>query len=289
MRITLLLLLVVSNLAAQKTPEIFQPGLISNGGVFGFTLSPDGKEAFWVQSNGGRDTLIIMHSMNVKGKWQQPTPASFSGNAGVWKDIDPVFSPDGKTILFQSNRPVEGKPDRTFFDIWISKREKNGWSKAIHLGNVINTDASESFASMTKSGNIYFMKDNPDGKGSSDIWVSKFENNQYKDAVNLGAPVNTTFRESNPFVSPNEDYIIYFSSDSTGLGDVDLFISFKHGDQWSKPKSLGSPINGKLGEFCPFYHERQKKLYFCRTVTHANGRRTEDIFVVDFDPAIFRN
>ena len=191
-------------------------------------------------------------------------------------------------VLFQSNRLVESKPNRSYFDIWASKREQNGWSEAFHLGNVINTDASESFASMTNDGHIYFMKDNPDGKNSSDLWVSKLVNGQYQEAVNLGAPINTTFRESNPYISPKEDYIIYFSSDSTGLGDVDLFISFKEGERWSKPKSLGVPINGKLGEFCPFVHQKQKKLYFCRTKVNGTGRRTEDIYVVDFNPKKFR-
>jgi len=288
MRLTLLFVLFACKLFAQKTPEVFQPGHISNGGVFGFTLSPNGKEAFWVNSNGGRDTLIIMHAIKAKGKWQQPQVASFSGNIGVWKDIDPVFSPDGNMVLFQSNRPVDGKPNRSAFDIWASKRENGGWSKAFHLGNVINTDASESYASITNDGHIYFMKDNPDGKGSSDLWVSKFSNGQYQEAVNLGAPINTSFRESNPYISPNEDYLIYFSNDSTGLGDVDLFISFKNGERWEEPISLGAPINGRLGEFCPFVHQKKKKLYFCRTKINGTGRRTENIYVVDFDPGTFR-
>jgi len=268
---------------AQTGPQLVEPGIISTGGVFGFALSPDGNEAFWVKSNGGRDTLIIMHAHKVRGNWQTPAPASFSGNVGVWKDIDPVFSPDGSMVLFQSNRPVAGKPDRTGFDIWAVKRTKKGWSDPYHLGNVINSDDSESFASITRRGHIYFMRDNPDKVGSSDIYVSRLIKGVYQEPVNVGLPINTTFRESNPFISPDEDYIIYFSSDSTGYGDVDLFISYHTDNQWSTPENLGKPINSAIGEFCPFYHTRQKKLYFCR-IERKNGRLVENVYSYSFQP-----
>lgn len=284
MRFLLFIPLLLSvRVLAQQQPEIFEPDVISRGGVFGFTLSPKGNEAFWVKSNGGRDTLIIMQAQKINDVWQTPTVASFSGKVGVWKDIDPVFSPDGNTLLFQSNRPVESKPDREGFDIWAVKRVKNEWSEPYHLGNVINTDASESFASVTSQGHIYFMKENPDQKGSSDIYVSRYTNGSYQKPENVGLPINTGFRESNPFVSANEDFLIYFSSDSAGFGDVDLLISYRKNNVWSTPKNIGKPINSEIGEFCPFYHERQHKLYFCRIV-RRNNRMVENIYVTDFNP-----
>ena len=252
---------------ATSEPVLFEPNIISDGGVFGFTLSPDGREAFWVQSKGKRDTLIILTSRLVGGTWQTPKPASFSTNGGKWKDIDPVFSPDGKTILFQSNRPVESMPARKGFDIWAVKKTPKGWSEALHLGNIINTDSSESFASMANNGNIYFMKSNENGVGLSDIYVSKFVKGAYQKPENLGFPVNTNFRESNPYISPKEDYLIYFSTDSTdstGFGDVDLYISYNKNGKWSPPTNLGQPINSAVAEFCPFVHQKQKRLYFAR-------------------------
>lgn len=287
MRSVFLIVFFASSLAlrAQQVPEIFGSGLLLKDGVFGFTLSPDGREAFWVESRGGRDTLIIMQSQFLNNKWQPANVAPFSGKSGIWKDIDPVFSPDGKKILFQSNRPSEGKNNaQNDFDIWAVNKMGKGWSAPYRLGNVINTDASESFASISSNGNIYFMKDNPDGHGSSDIYRSEFKNGQYQIPVNVGAPVNTTFRDSNPFISADEDYLIFFSSDSTGFGSVDLYISFMENGRWSAPINLGDQINSVEGEFCPFVHSKQKKLYFARTVTHKNGRRSENIYSVSFDP-----
>lgn len=283
--IALLFLFTSIHLASAQRPEIFEPGLLLKDGVFGFTLSPDAREAFWVESKGGRDTLIIMQSRFVNNQWQTPVMASFSGNVGVWKDIDPVFSPDGKRILFQSNRPSAKKDNaKNDFDIWAVDKTATGWSTPYHLGDVINTEVSESFASVTKSGHIYFMKDNPDGIGSSDIYKSVNKKGVYQTPVNLGTTVNASFRESNPFISPDEDYLIYFSSDSTGFGSVDLYISFMENGGWSAPKNLGNTINSEEGEFCPFYHVKQKRLYFSRTITHPNGTRTENVYYTPFNP-----
>nr|WP_294936397.1 hypothetical protein [uncultured Flavobacterium sp.] len=242
--------------------KLLEPGIISNDGVFGFTLSPDGNRALWVESNGTRDTLIIKESVKRNGKWQKPVPASFS-NKLPHKDIDPLFSPDGKTVFFQSNRPVLNHPNRKGFDIYSVTKTENGWSEPKHLGDEINTDASESFASITKKGNIYFMKENENGTGKSDIYVAEFKNGNYM-LKNIGAPINTNERESNPYIAPNEDYIIYFSTDPNGFGDVDLYISFKMKNQWTVPQNLGKDINSEIGEFCPFVHHKEDRLYFAR-------------------------
>ena len=175
-----------------------------------------------------------------------------------------------------------------FVKISILPKIKNGWSTPYHLGNIINTDASESFASMTKKGNIYFMKENEDQKGKSDIYVSKFVKGEYQKPINLGSPINTTERESNPYISPNEDYLIYFSSHPKGFGEIDLYISFNNKGKWSEPVNLGQSINSELAEFCPFVHQKEKKLYFARQT--KNGElMIEDFYSIDFDAKKFRN
>ena len=272
---------------AQKTPTLFEPGKISNGGVFGLTISPDATRALWVSSNGKRDTLRIVESQKINGEWTTPVIASFSSSNGEWKDIDPMFSPDGKLLLFQSNRNTGRQTDRKDFDIWAVALTTKGWGLPYNLGDSVNTTASESYASLTDNGSIYFMKDNEDGIGKSDIYFSELTNGKYSSPQNMGQPINTTERESNPFIAPNGKYIIYFSTDSTGLGEVDLYISFRKKSKWSKPKNLGNIINSADAEFCPFYHKKEKKLYFSRQIKQA-GRFKEDIFSVDFNPKHYR-
>ena len=70
MRFFLLFIVIFFTFQANAQTRVvkFEPGLISNGGVFGLSISPDGREAFWVSSNGGRDTLLIFQSTLENGK-----------------------------------------------------------------------------------------------------------------------------------------------------------------------------------------------------------------------------
>ena len=267
---------------SQSTPKVFEPGIISNDGVFGFTLSSNSETALWVSSNGKRDTLKIMESRKINGKWSTPVVAPFSTSTGEWKDIDPIFSPDGKTVLFQSNRNTGRSTSRNDFDIWAVDFHNSIWGKPYNIGNVINTEASESYASMTLDKTIYFMKENPNRSGQSDIYFSEYINGQYGIPENIGSPINTNARESNPFISPKGDYIIYFSSDEKGFGDVDLMISTRKNGNWTKPQNLGKSINSNIAEFCPFVHENEKKLYFSRQ-EKIDSRMKENIYSVNFD------
>jgi len=269
---------------AQDSAPIFEPGLVSDGGVFGLTLSPDGMHALWVRSGGKRDVLTIMEAGKVDGKWQAPAVAPFSGQGG-WKDIDPVFAPDGKSVVFQSTRPVPGKPERKGFDIWSIALGPAGWGPPAHLGNDINTDESESSASVASNGSIYFMKANDKAGAQSDLWVSRLQNGAYQAPENLGAPINTKERESNPYIAPDESYLIYFSSDPRGLGDVDLYISFRGKDGWGTPRHIDAPINSAAAEFTPWVHAG--RLYFTRQVKQGE-RMIENIHSYPFDPLKYK-
>ena len=275
--------IIVSHLYAksQSTATIFESGVISNDGIFGLTLSPEGNHALWVHSKGKRDTLIIKESMKINGKWQTPEITSFSGN--VWKDIDPMFTPDGKTILFQSNRPMVDFPNRKRMDMWAVSKLKNGWSAPYHLGNVINTDSSESFASATKTGNIYFTKETGTQKG--DLFYAEFKNGSYQAPINLSS-INTSRRDANPFISPSEDYLIYASPKEDNENDSDLFISFKIGGQWAIPQNLGTVINSTENEFCPFVHKKQDRIYFSRLKRGKPKNIENTYFVSDFSKII---
>ncbi|AEE52328.1 TolB family protein [Haliscomenobacter hydrossis] len=275
-----------TNVSAQIA-ELFAPGVISDGGVFGLTLSPDGKTAVFVRAYGGRDSLHLFISRLENGNWSTPVRAPFSTLGKNWNDIDPAFSPDGKFLLFNSNRPLAGRP-KADFDIWGVKRTQTGWGEAYHLGDVINTDSSDIYATVANSGNIYFSSNRAGGLGKLDLYMSVYRNGAYQSPQNLGAEINTQNHDSNPFISPKEDYLIFWRQDPDGYGASDLYISFRKKNTWTKALNLGPAINTEIGEFCPFIQPKGKKLFFSRT--RVNGAvRVENIYSIDFSAKQFRS
>ncbi|MFD2574594.1 nuclear transport factor 2 family protein [Spirosoma soli] len=244
-----------------KAPR-FAPDTIATNDMFGLTISPDGQTAYFVKSYGGRDTLHLYTARRQDGRWLKPTKASFSGR---YKDIDPFFSPDGNVLLFNSNRPKPGRKDIKDFDIWTVKKGTKGWSQPYHLGDLINSDSSDFYATVATNGNIYFTSTRPGGQGKSDLWRSVNRDGVYQKPENLGASLNTTAGESNPCISPTEDYLI-FAGDTNlvGYGDGDLYISFNQNGRWSIPQNLGADINTADAEFSPTLTDAGKTLLFGR-------------------------
>lgn len=239
---------------------------ISTGEVFGLAVQPGGNQAFFVRSYGGRDSLHLYNATRQQGRWSKPTKAAFSGK---YKDIDPAFSPDGKQMLFNSTRPVLGKTATDDFDIWTIRQTPTGWSEPEHLGNVINSDSSDFYATMAGNGTIYFTSDRAGGVGKRDIWRSVQKNGIYQKPENLGTVVNTPSHQSNPCISPQEDYLIFLTDRPDSLGDSDLYISFRVNNRWTSPQHLGPDINTPDAEFAPTLDldpatGRAKTLYFGR-------------------------
>jgi hypothetical protein len=276
-------LLFAAVLSAAPGDGMYEPGLVSDNGAFGFTLSPDGQHALWVQSGGGRKRLVIVESRKVDGKWQAPMPVPFSSTDGA-RDIDPAFAPDGKSIIFQSNRPVPDKPARKGFDIYTVALQDGRWGPAVHLGHDINSDDSESSGAVAADGTIYFMKNGAESK--SDLWRSRRIGGRYGVPERLTAPVNSgPWRESNPFIAADQSYLLYFSDAPGGAGDVDLYISFQGKDGWSTPHNLGAPFNTALAEFTPWVHGG--RLYLARQAKEGE-RFIENIYSYPFDPERYR-
>ncbi|AXE21065.1 hypothetical protein DR864_26675 [Runella rosea] len=255
---------------------------ISTNDVFGFALAPGEQQAYFVKSYGGRDSLHLFETQKKNGQWTIPQKASFSGK---YKDIDPAFSPSGNVLIFNSNRPTTTSDKNLDFNIWGIRKQSQGWSEPFSLGTVVNSDSSDFYATLAANGNLYFTSLRLGGLGGTDIWRSVFKNGVYQKPENLGSIINSQKGESNPFISPDEKYLIFLSDTEGGLGDSDLYISFQQNGQWSIPQNLGPDINTPLAEFAPSLSPDGKTLFFGRI---KRGKpQVENIYYVnDFDKIV---
>jgi len=158
----------------------------------------------------------IMMTRILDGRWTQPVFAPFSGPSDIdFYDDVPFVTPDNKRLFFMSKRPL-GSETAQKENIWFVERTATGWSQPKSVGPAVNA------MSLHFGGH-----DEKNGLGSSDIYSSRLVNGEYTTPVNLGPAVNSKDGESQPFVAPDESFILFYRAP----GQVpSAFVSFKGRD-----------------------------------------------------------
>src|SRR5882724_6550800 len=150
-------------------PEMIGEGIISTpDDELGGTITADGQTIYFEKSAAPHYLYILYESHLVDGKWATPKVLPFSGQ---YRDTDPVLSPDGKTLMFASDRPVNGKEQHHFY-IWAATRTATGWSEPQLMPGPVNDGFNQVFASIARNGNIYFASSRK--TGHYDIYRSRF-------------------------------------------------------------------------------------------------------------------
>jgi len=245
------------------TPTIFAKGILSDGlSNRDFAISSKGDEIFFTLQQPHFASSTILHLVKKNGQWGKPQVAPFSGK---YRDLEAAFSPDGQYIYFSSDRPLKSDAVKKDFDIWRVKRLPGGkWAKPENLGPNVNSEKSEFYPSITKSGNLYFTAELPDGKGSEDIVVCKPVGDGYGKPEILPEDINTKYDEFNAFVDPDEQFIIFSSyGRPDDIGGGDLYISHKDNKgNWETVKHLPPLINSTALDYCPYVTRDKKYLIF---------------------------
>jgi Tol biopolymer transport system component len=195
------------------------------------------------------------------GVWSEPKLASFSSDH---YDGDFTLSPDGRKLLFSSARPLQegGEPTRPS-NLWVVERSGSGWTAPRALGSFINTEHHESYPTVTSNGTLYFFARERGGFGEADLFVARRVDAEYGEPENLGPTVNTEFNEYDPFVAPDESYLIFASTRTGSLGKDDLYISFRGNDgSWSAPAHMAKGVNSQASENRAYVTADQKYLIF---------------------------
>ena len=245
--------------------RVFAPGIVSTGlSERDIAITPEGDEIFFSQFAGNYTFGAIMRVRRVGGQWQAPEVAPFSGTPGDL-DLEPALSWDGSRLYFFSNRPDPPRRSERNEDIWVADRlPGGGWSAPRALGAPVNSEHKEYFPSLTRTGTIYFTREDI-GSGDSAIFRCRMVDGAWAPAERLPAAVNSGNARFNAFVAHDESYLIYgMTGRKDSLGSVDYFVAFRRPDDtWSEPVNLGPTVNSPgQHEYSPYVTRDGRYLFF---------------------------
>ncbi len=132
---------------------------------------------------------------------------------------------------------------------------------AQNLGPVVNSSSGEGTVSVSADRlEMYFSSNRPGGLGYEDLWVSTRQDvdDPWGPPVNLGPPVDSSYRESYPSVSA-DGLTLYFSDyfyrpdRPGGVGGHDLWVATRpsRNDPWGEPTNLGAGVNSPVDDEAP--------------------------------------
>ncbi len=249
-----------------EEPGIFALGIVCTGRyVLNAVFSPDLRE-FYFSTMDADKNYTILQMREIEGSWTRPRIAPFSG---THSDADPFITPDGNQLLFPSDRPLsEGGPGADGYNLWAVERSGPGWTDPRPLGSQINLKGGiEIYPSMARNQTLYFSSDREGGRGSSDIYRARLVNGDYAEPENLGKTINTSDREYDAFIAPDESFLIFSSYRlRSGLGKSDLYISFRRSSgRWGPARNMGKLINSRESEFSPIVSPDGNYFFFTST------------------------
>lgn len=176
----------------------------------------------------------------------------------------PVFF-ENKELIFSSDRTdalgteTFGWTGEKYSDLFISVKEDDGsYKKLVPFGTNINTGRNEGTPTFGKNfTEMYFTRCGTEIKSKSkrDDYCTIFKS--YRDFDGLWSEpeklifFSDTVNVGQPFVSPDDKFLLLTSDAPGGYGGKDIWICYPEYEGWGDPVNLGSAINTSGNEMFP--------------------------------------
>lgn len=183
-----------------------------------------------------------------------------------------IYTKDQNTIYYTaSNNTASIKGDVPNLKIYKIKKVEEKWTDPEELK--INSDLFSTAHPALNSDEtkLYFASDRPGGFGESDIYVASVDTiGNLGVPVNLGEKVNTSGKDSFPYIS--DDNELYFSSDGHfGLGGLDVFYIDITEPEFGHLLNVGEPINSYADDFAYAINFENKRGFVSSSRTETVG------------------
>ena len=138
----------------------------------------------------------------------------------------PCISADGLSLFLHSDRAGGIGP----VDLYVATRPSPSddwgpWTTTENLGKPINSTSVDLSPHVSPDGRVLFFNSNrPGGIGAHDLWMTirAAEGNPWRNPVNLGPEINTTYDDAAPCIS-SDGFVLYFNSNRPGGSGHDIW------------------------------------------------------------------
>ncbi len=171
-----------------------------------------------------------------------------------YSDIHPVVSGDGTKLAFVTVLP--------FYDgAFYTEKREDGWSYPQMITQMMGFDADVYPVALSHDGTEMILYYDDDYVGN--LYYSKLEDGLWTTATKMGENISTKFWESHASFS-RDGQTLYFTSNRKGTsGGLDIYMSeLQPNGKWGIPVNLGTTINTRYNEECPYISEDGQTLYF---------------------------
>jgi outer membrane protein OmpA-like peptidoglycan-associated protein len=154
----------------------------------------------------------------------------------------------------------------------------------VRLPAPLNTFKFQYFPTLTADNRFLLFTGRPAASSGEDLYVSR----QNKDG-SMGEPqpispaINSSYNEGAGSISGDGKTLVFASCDRPkAIGNCDLYISRRTGNNWSTPVNLGLNVNSTEWDSQPSLSADGRTLYF--TSTRRGGQGQEDIYMSTLQP-----
>lgn len=241
-----------------NVPVLFAPPeLQSNSDWFwhgALAFSPDSTEFFMdiYYPNANPSGMRIRQMIMTNNLWSSIQPAPF---AGEYVSAGMSFTEDGNKVYFVSDRPGG------FY--WTSLKVNGTWGipEAFSFPNPSGLGFGWCI-SVASSGRIYAHLFSAGGT-ECHLYTIDLVNGQYAAPQKMSDSINSSWMDINAYIDPDEEYLIFTSARPGGMGQTDLYISFRKPDNtWTTARNFGYPINTTAFEASPYVSSDEQFLFF---------------------------
>jgi OmpA-OmpF porin, OOP family len=187
------------------------------------------------------------------------------------------YNPNDKLVMYKTNVllnncnfAIEAKKHPVTFNPVLMSSKVN---KFFIQGYPVLTADKQTF--------IYSKREDPTPKGDEDIVMCKKVNGEWSDPVSISDKINTKFNEGACTMSADGKVLVFVSCNrGSGLA-CDLYISYKKGDDWTTPVSMGPNVNSNVWDSEPSISADGRTIYF--TSERSGGLGFFDIWMTTLD------